>query len=125
MPLLSATDAAVHTFDDTTFTGLAAPSRGAAETLAWRVALPAGRVSDSPHQLSREELIIALIGRAIATIGADRHEVVPGDTVVVPAFTDFRLDNPYQTPFEAIAVLPAGGRAILPGRPPFTPPWAV
>jgi hypothetical protein len=40
-------------------------------------------------------------------------------------FVDFRLDNPGDVPFEAISVLPVGGRAMLPGRAPFTPPWAA
>jgi len=125
MPVLPAASSPVQQFDGNTFTGLAAPSRGSHETAAWRVAVPPGRISDSAHQLSREELVIAVAGSAIATIGEETHPVMPGDTVVVPAFTDFRLDNPSAIPFEAIAVLPAGTRAILPGRPPFTPPWAL
>ena len=125
MTLLPAAAAPVHDFDGNTFTSLAAPSRGAAETAAWRVAIPAGHISDAPHQLSREEVIFVLAGRAVATLGSACHTVLPGDTIIVPAFTDFRLGNPHDTPFEAIAVLPVGGRALLPGRAPFIPPWAA
>jgi len=125
MPLLPATSAPVQNFDGNTFTGLASPSRGAVETAAWRVSLPAGRVSEGTHQLTREELLIVLTGTAVATIAEEVHTVMPGDTIVVPAFTDFRIDNASAAPFEAIAVLPVGGRAILPGRPAFTPPWAI
>ena len=125
MTFISAASAPVHDFDGVTFTGLAAPSRGASENAVWRVKLPAGRISHSTHQLSREEILVAMAGDAVATIGETRHRFSAGDTIVVPAFTDFKLDNPGGTPFEAIAVLPAGGRAITPGVAPFIPPWAA
>ena len=125
MTLITAASAAVHNFDGVTFTGLAAPSRGASENAVWRVKLPAGRLSDSTHQLSREEILVAVTGDAVATIGDTPHRFSVGDAIVVPAFTDFKLDNPSDAPFEAIAVLPAGGRAIIAGVAPFTPPWAV
>ena len=125
MTLLSAASAPIHDFDGVTFTGLASLSRGATENAVWRVKLPAGRLSESTHQLSREEILVAVTGSAIATIGETPHRFSAGDTVVVPAFTDFKLDNPGDAPFEAIAILPAGGRAIIAGVAPFTPPWAV
>jgi len=125
MTYLSAASAPVHELVGNTFTGLAAPSRGSRENAAWRVKVPAGHVSDGSHQLSREELIIAVSGAAVALLGDTRHNIAAGDTIIVPPFTDFRLDNPHDTPFEAIAVLPVGGRAILPGTAPFVPPWAV
>ena len=36
----------------------------------------------------------------------------------------FDLANPYEEPFEAVAVMPVGGRATIPGEAPFVPPWA-
>lgn len=125
MTLILAASVPVHDFDGVLFTGLAAPSRGASENAVWRIKLPAGRISDSAHQLSREEVLVALTGNAVATIGETLHAFSAGDTIVVPAFVDFKLDNPGDAPFEAIAVLPVGGRAIMPGVAPFTPPWAA
>ncbi|MEO8882202.1 MAG: cupin domain-containing protein [Devosia sp.] len=125
MTLISAASAPVHDFDGVIFTGLAAPSRGASENAVWRVKLPAGRMSDATHQLSREEILVAVQGSGVATIGEIRHDFSAGDTIVVPAFVDFKLDNPGDMPFEAIAILPVGGRAIMPGVAPFTPPWAA
>jgi hypothetical protein len=42
----------------------------------------------------------------------------------VPAGQTFDLANPYDEPFEAVAVMPVGGRATIPGDEPFVPPWA-
>jgi len=125
MTFISAASAPVHDFDGVTFTGLAAPSRGASENAVWRVKLPRGRLSDSAHQLSREEILVAVQGSGVATIGETEQRFSVGDTVVVPAFADFKLDNPGDMPFEAIAILPVGGRAIIPGVAPFIPPWAA
>ena len=125
MTLISAASAPVHDFDGVIFTGLAAPSRGARENAVWRVKLPAGRLNDSTHQLSREEILVALTGEAVATIGETRHTFSAGDAIIVPAFLDFKIDNPGNVPFEAIAVLPVGGRAIIDGTQPFTPLWAA
>ena len=43
---------------------------------------------------------------------------------VLPAGETFDLANPHDEPFEAVAVMPVGGRATLPGGEPFVPPWA-
>ena len=112
-------------FNGVNFTGLAAPSRGATENAVWRLKVGPASISAGPHQLSREEILVALSGAAIAQIGEERHAFAAGDTIIIPAFVDFALDNPGDQPFEAIAIFPVGGRAILPGTAPFTPPWAV
>lgn len=111
-------------FRGTRFTGLAAPSRGACETAVWRVRIPGGTGAGTTHQLSREEILVALSGSAVARIGDASHPFTAGDAVIVPAFTDFTLDVEGAEPFEAVAVLPVGGRVILPGTAPFTPAWA-
>ncbi|MDX6580052.1 MAG: hypothetical protein QOJ47_1601, partial [Gaiellales bacterium] len=35
----------------------------------------------------------------------------------------FSLANPFDAPFEAVVVLPVGGRAAMLGGEPFVPPW--
>ena len=48
-----------------------------------------------------------------------------GDALVIPAGESFSLSNPGAEPFCALAVLPVGGKAILAGGEPFSPPWTV
>ena len=102
--------------------GLAAPSRGARETCAWRLTLAPGTVG-TPHAVDREEIFVAVAGRAMATVGDRTFALESGDALVVPAERTFALANPHAEPFEAIAVLPVGGRARYGDQPSFSPPW--
>ena len=122
MPIISAADAVRFTLPGIEFTGLAAPSRGASESSVWFVRIAPG-TAGTPHRLTREEVIVAIEGKARATLGEQSHDLEAGGAIVVPAGADFSLENPYDVPFRAIAVLPVGGQAIV-GPETFTPPWA-
>jgi quercetin dioxygenase-like cupin family protein len=122
MPVIPAASAPTFCLAGAVFTGLAAPSRGARETSVWRVRLDPNTPA-AEHSLDREEVIVAIAGRAVATFGTTVHQIGPGDGLVVPAHERFSLANPYDAPFEAVAALPVGGRAQLPGGEPFRPPW--
>ncbi|MBV9358933.1 MAG: cupin domain-containing protein [Chloroflexi bacterium] len=127
MPVIPAADAPRFSLPDapqTSFTGLASPSRGARETCVWRVSLGA-RTPAAPHALDHEEIIVGLHGRAVARIAAEETAVGPGDTIIVPAGAAFSLANPHPEPFEAVAVLPVGARASLADGQWFAPPWTV
>lgn len=126
MPVIPAATAPTFTLPDapeTVFTGLASPSRGARETSVWRVKLAPGTPAVE-HSLNREEVIVALMGRAVASFDGVPNGVGAGDTLIVPPAVAFSLANPYTEPFEAVAVLPVGGRARVGDGEPFTPPWA-
>lgn len=107
-----------------TFISIAAPSRGTQETSMWRASVAAGS-DGAAHQVTREEIILAVSGEGVIRIEGEAHRLVPGDAFAVPAFTDFQVGSVGDTPFEAIFVLPSGGRAVVPGRPAFQPPWSV
>jgi mannose-6-phosphate isomerase-like protein (cupin superfamily) len=104
--------------------GLAAPSRGAAETCVWRLTMAPGTPA-TPHSIDREEIFVGLSGRARMEVGGEERLLAPGDAVVIPAGQSFSLSNPGAEPFTALAVLPVGGRALLPGGQPFAPPWTL
>lgn len=104
------------------FRGLAAPSRGAEESAVWVVSIAPG-TPGTPHQLTREEVLVAIEGRARASIAGIQYDFEAGDGLVVPPRTDFVLENPYETAFRAVAVLPVGGGAVI-GDETFIPPWA-
>ena len=77
-----------------------------------------------PHSVDREEIFVALAGRAVATVAGREQPVEAGEALIVPAGETFDLANPHDEPFEAVAVMPVGGRATIPGGEPFVPPWA-
>ncbi len=129
MPIISSAAAPTFVLDDVEFTGLAAPSRGSRENAVWRVRLSSAAPGPL-HSLDREEVLVALSGRAVATLDGTEHAVSAGDAIVVPAGASFALrcaepDDGSEPVFEALAVLPVGGRAHIPGDEPFTPPWAL
>lgn len=123
MPLIPGTTAPTFDLPNGTFTGLASPSRGSAQTAVWRIHLNP-HAAGAPHTLTHEEVFVATKGAALAVIGDDEHVIREGDALVVPADVSFALSNPHGEPFEAVAVFPVGGKAALPGGEPFTPPWA-
>jgi mannose-6-phosphate isomerase-like protein (cupin superfamily) len=121
-PHIAAARAPIFELPGIRFTGLAAPSRGSTDSAVWIVELAPG-TPGSPHQLTREEVIVALEGRAVATVDGQQFELTPGDALTIQARTDFALANPFGSTFRAVAVLPVGGQAIM-GENTFTPPWA-
>jgi len=123
MPIVRKSDAPVFRLPGLQVVGLASPCRGAAETCMWRLALEPG-APGVPHRVTREEIFVALRGTAVATIDRSEQTLSAGDTLVVPANTEFSLANPGGEPFEAMVALPVGGQAITGQDAPFTPPWA-
>jgi mannose-6-phosphate isomerase-like protein (cupin superfamily) len=67
---------------------------------------------------------MAISGNARVSIGGVDADLPEGCAVIVPPDTEFSLFNPGDVPFEAVAALPVGGKAILRDTPAFTPPWA-
>ena len=123
MPIIKASEAPQFEIPGLTVTGFASPSRGATETATWRLVLAPG-APGALHSCDREEIFVVLSGSARATLGDQQLELASGDTLIVPAHTPFSLANPSSEPCTAIAMLPIGGRAAMPGGEPFVPPWA-
>ena len=124
MPVIYAAKAKQFELPGAHFTALASPQTGSVSTAAWRVSLTP-KSDGLTHQLTKEEIIIATAGSAIAEIGMDRHEISAGDAIIIPANTDFKLSNPSAQSFTAIAMFPIGTQAKIGNEPPFTPPWTV
>ena len=124
MSLIHATAAATYAFDEVRFVGLAAPSRGSRESSVWKIVVAPDTVAKGPHQVTREEVLVALSGSAQVQLGGRALSLDAGSALVVPANTDFSLSNPGPDAFEAVVVLPVGGQAVIAGEPPFVPPWA-
>jgi quercetin dioxygenase-like cupin family protein len=121
MPVVSPQDAPVYDTGGATITGLAAPSRGARDTAAWRVRFVADHPSP-PHSLTREEVFLVLAGSLTARFGEHRETALAGGALIVPSGVEFSLVAE-GGPAEAVCVLPVGGQADT-GSGAFTPPWA-
>ena len=124
MPHIAAAEAPTFNLPGTRFTGLAAPSRGARENAVWRVSLEPG-TPPRVHQLTREEILVATSGAAIASLNGEEIHLCIGDALIIPAFAEFSLANPGDVSFEAVAVLPVGARAIMEDGALFAPPWSL
>ena len=123
MTVISFDEAPRFSAGGTNVIGLAAPTRGASETCAWRFTLDPGSSSPS-HSLDREEIVIALEGRLDADLDGERSTLGPGDALIIPAGCEVVLANPGPQPFEAIACLPVGAQASVEGEA-SVPPWAA
>jgi mannose-6-phosphate isomerase-like protein (cupin superfamily) len=124
MPFIQQSAAPVFDIPGLQVVGLASPSRGAAETCVWRLTLPPGTPA-TPHSIDREEIFVALSGEARVALDGEERVLASGDAVVIPPGQSFALSNPGAEPFTALAVMPVGGRAALPGGAPFAPPWTL
>ena len=123
MPHIAKDTAPTFTIPGLTVTGFASPSRGATETSVWMLELSPG-TPGTPHTIDREEIFVALAGRATATIAGREQPITAGEALIVPAGEPFALANPHDEPFCAVAAMPVGGRAAFPDGEPFVPPWA-
>lgn len=123
MTVVRAPDTFTHALPHARFTALATPSRGTRETSVWRVRIEPG-APGAPHQVTREELFVVLAGRARVRIGGELAEAAAGDSIIVPANTDFAIESAGDQALEALCCLPVGGQARMPNGQPFTPPWA-
>ncbi len=112
-----------HALPGARFTSLATPRLGTTTTSSWRVELSPG-APGTPHELTSEELLFVLDGRAKVTLDDQESEVLAGDCIVVPPNTPFMLEAVGSSPFSAICCFPVGGRARLADGQEFTPPWA-
>jgi quercetin dioxygenase-like cupin family protein len=124
MPIVRSSTAPTFEIPHLSVLGLAAPSRGARETCVWRLTLAPG-APEAPHSVDREEIFVGLSGQARMQLAGEEVTLGAGDAFIVPAGQSFSLSNPGDAPFVAVAVLPVGGRASLPGGEPFPPPWVL
>ena len=74
------------------------------------------------HQMTREEIFVALEGAAKATLDGVTQLVAAGDTVCRPGSTS--RWSPPGTSRPAIVCLPVGGQGCLAGGAPFHSAWA-
>jgi mannose-6-phosphate isomerase-like protein (cupin superfamily) len=123
MTVITHDDAPVFEIPGASFTGYAAPSRGASQVSLWAVELAAGTTS-APHHMDCEELFLGQSGSAVAVVDGAEHPLGAGDCLVIAPGAEFSFRVGADEPFRAVACMRAGGRAVMAGET-ITPPWTV
>ncbi|GJF28966.1 hypothetical protein KNE206_16660 [Kitasatospora sp. NE20-6] len=123
MPVVPTDRATVHTLHGASFVSYASAATGADRLRCWRVEIPAG-VTGVEHTIDQEEVLHVLTGTPVVTLDGDTTALEAGDTVVAPAGTTLKIDNPGPDTAAAWATTTAGLRATLPDGTVVGPPWA-
>ena len=122
MPILRSDDAPEFDLNGITIRGGASPSRGAAETMTWRIAFgPGQRLPEHTHD--HEEVFHVLEGRLTTALDGEETLVGPGDTVVIPPgmrHTSFTDDAGSAT---LLSIMPSGTAMIRDDGERVAPPW--
>jgi len=90
VPHITKDAAPTFTIPGLTVTGLAAPSRGATETSVWTLEI-APETPGTPHSVDREEVFVALAGRAAVELAGRELALEAGDALIVPAGETFAI----------------------------------
>ena len=124
MPILRSDDAPEFDLNGITINGGASPSRGANETMTWRIAFgPGHRLPEHTHD--HEEVFHVLEGELMTSLDGEETRVGAGDTVVIPtgvrhtSFTDDR------TSATLLSIMPSGTVMIREDGERVAPPWTA
>ncbi len=125
MTLIAAADAAVFDIPDTHVVAYAAPSRGSTQLCLWRIDIAAGATTPL-HHMDCEEVFLCVGGSAVVAVDGEERRVGAGDCLVLPAGADFSFRVDAEAPFQAVACIPAGGKATMTeSGDTLVPPWAA
>lgn len=122
MPVLRPADAASFETHGSHFASYVAPSRGGSQLCAWLLTVPAGLVGVA-HRPSREEVLLVLDGELRVTLDGDATTAHPGDVVLVPAGSEFRVDAGPAGATAWVTTTP-GLEAVTSDGTRISPPWA-
>lgn len=121
MPILKREDAPTFDVSSIRILGLAAPSRGSAETMMWRMTFPPDEALPA-HTHDHEEVFHVLDGHLAIELDGVDHELEPGDTAIVPAGTLHRAHTEAERA-ELLSAMPVGTVMIREDGERTAPPW--
>lgn len=123
-PILRFDDAPEFEFAGIRIRGLASPSRGAAETMTYRVELAGGqRLPEHTHD--HEEVSCVLSGRWTVSVDGEETALGPGDTVVIPAGVTHGSHTAEGDEAVILTSMPVGTVLIRPDGERVSPPWGT
>ena len=122
MPILRSDDAPEFDLNGITIRGGASPSRGAAETMTWRISLgPGQRLPEHTHD--HEEVFHVLDGEVTAALEGEETRVRSGDTVVIPTGVRHTSFTDDATSATLLSIMPRGTVMIRDDGERVAPPW--
>jgi quercetin dioxygenase-like cupin family protein len=93
------------------------------DVAVWRVEMQPG--SRGPlHAASREQVMVVLEGRLVATVGGRQTQLAPAESAILPAGAERQLENAADEPAVALVCSLPGGEATVAGKEPVPIPWA-
>jgi quercetin dioxygenase-like cupin family protein len=104
--------------------GLASPSRGASETMSYRVDLASGQ-SLPEHRHDHEEVFHVLSGRLTVSLDGQETRLDAGDTVMIPPGVSHFSYVGQDGDAVLLAVMPIGTIMIRPDGERVAPPWGA
>lgn len=124
MPILRFDDAPTFDLNGIAIRGLAAPSRGATETMAWRITFgPGQRLPEHTHD--HEEVFHVLEGSLTTSIDGEETRIGPGDTVMIPAGVRHTSFTDETSTASLLSIMPSGTAMIRDTGERVSPPWTI
>ena len=124
MPILRSDDAPAFDLNGVAVRGLASPSRGATETMTYRVDLGSGQRLPE-HRHDHEEVFHVIDGRLVVWLDGDETELGRGDTVMIPPGVSHFSYEAAGASATLLAVMPVGTVMIRPDGERVSPPWGA
>jgi quercetin dioxygenase-like cupin family protein len=123
VPIVRSQEAPTFDLQGSIVTGLASPTRGATETMTYKVSLPPNG-SLPPHRHDHEEVFYLSAGSLTAVLDGREFAVELGDSVIIPAGV---LHHSFagERPAELIVAMPSGTAFIRPDGDRGVPPWGA
>lgn len=103
-------------------TPIATPPAGAAEVSVIRQRQQPGG-QNPPHSHDREEIIVMVGGWVEISIDGERHQLGPGDAVILPPDVLHQLRNRGGEPADWLLIAPSGIRFFHADTSPVIPTW--
>lgn len=124
MPILHLEDAPEFDLNGIRVRGLASPSRGAVETMSYRVELTSGQQLPT-HTHDREQVFHVVSGRLIVSLDDVESPLGPGDTVMIPPGVAHFSCTGEGDEVVLLAMMPVGTIMIRPDGERVSPPWGA
>ena len=125
MPVIRGGEIDAHERGGNRMSGLATPTRGAAEVMVWRTVVAPGG-GPPPHSHDHEEICVVLRGTGVVREQDGPEErFAAGDVIVAPARTVHEVRADEGVECEWIAALPAGTKTFRPDGSELEIPWAT
>ena len=124
MPIVKFDDAPEFDLASIRVRGLSSPSRGALETMSYRVDLrPGQRLPEHTHD--HEEVFHVLSGTITVSLDGEETPLAPGDTVMIPSGVSHFSYADGSEACAILAMMPVGTIMIRPDGERAAPPWGV